>query len=72
MFHRLHERQTNKGSAVRGLSCDESGVHFGGDCALVTADADTTALRTVLGAKRALRAISAEKAPGVEAVFGLT
>lgn len=36
MLHRLHERASTKWRAVRGLSCDESGVFFGGDCPLVT------------------------------------
>ena len=36
MFHKLHRRDSSRVNPVRGLSCDESGVYFGGDCPLVT------------------------------------
>jgi hypothetical protein len=37
VFHKLHERDAAKPRLVRGLSCDQAGVFFGGDCALVEA-----------------------------------
>jgi hypothetical protein len=36
MFHRLHQRSSTPDQRGYGLSCDETGLYFGGDCALVT------------------------------------
>ena len=35
MLIKLHDRRAEPRARVRGLSCDETGLHFAGDCALI-------------------------------------
>ena len=38
MLFKLHDRRADGRQRARGLSCDETGLRFGGDCALVAGD----------------------------------